>query len=195
MTASAPRAGEIMAKLTERQKRFADEYLKDLNATSAARRAGYKDPNFGRQLIAKPNVFAYIQKRIKDREQRTEITQDRVLQELAAVGFAKGTDYASIDGSGRVKLCPTGGLSEAQKSSVIYIKETQAGVELKLADKFRALELLGRHLGLFDKDANGADANGQLEKLLEGVKQNGSRVHREAGGANPDVAEGRTETD
>lgn len=183
-----------MARLTERQKRFADEYLKDLNATAAAGRAGYKDSNIGRQLITKPNVFAYIQKRIKDREQRTEITQDRVLQELAAIGFAKGTDYASIDDAGRVRLRPTNDLSQTQKAAVLGIKETQTGVEVRLADKVRALELLGRHLGLFDRDSN-TDANGQLEKLLQGVKQIGSDIHREADGASADVAEGRTKTD
>lgn len=184
-----------MDKLTEQQKRFADEYLKDLNATSAAKRAGYKDPNYGRQLLTKPNVFAYIQKRIKDREHRTEITQDRVLQELAAIGFAKGTDYAAIDDFGRVRLYPTNGLSTAQKAAVVSIKETRTGVEVKLADKVRALELLGRHLGLFDKDANGAEANGQLERLLQGVKQDGESVHGQTNDANTDVAKGRTEAD
>lgn len=51
-----------MARLTDKQKRFVAEYLVDLNATQAAKRAGYKDPNIGRQLITKNNVSAAIQK-------------------------------------------------------------------------------------------------------------------------------------
>lgn len=138
-----------MARLTEKQKRFVSEYLVDLNATRAAQRAGYKDPNIGRQLKTKNNVSAAIQKAMEKREKRTEITQDRVLEELAAIGFAKGTDYAQIQSNGHVSLTPTEVLTEGQKAAVLGVRETQYGVEIKLADKVRALELLGKHLGLF----------------------------------------------
>lgn len=69
-------------KLTEKQRRFIDEYLIDLNATAAAGRAGYKDPNKGRQLVTKGNVAHAIAERLSDRRKRTEITQDDVLQNL-----------------------------------------------------------------------------------------------------------------
>lgn len=65
--------------LTPKQSAFVDEYLKDLNATKAAGRAGYSDPNIGRQLITKPNVADAIAVRMSEREKRTEITQDYVL--------------------------------------------------------------------------------------------------------------------
>ena len=86
---------------------------------------------------------------MEKREKRTEITQDRVLEELAAIGFAKGTDYAQIQSNGHVSLTPTEVLTEGQKAAVLGVRETQYGVEIKLADKVRALELLGKHLGLF----------------------------------------------
>ncbi|QNO17345.1 terminase small subunit [Caproicibacterium amylolyticum] len=149
--------------ITEKQKRFADEYLKDLNATAAARRAGYKDPNFGRQLLTKTNVSEYIQKRMQAQQSRTEITQDRVLQELAAIGFARGTDYAQVTKSGAVAIKPTDQLNDQQKAAVTGIKETQAGVEVKLADKVKALELLGKHLGMFD----GASQSADIEDLAD----------------------------
>lgn len=144
-------------KLTEKQKRFVQEYLVDLNATAAAQRAGYKDPNIGRQLITKNNVSSAIQEAIDKRQTRVEITQDRVLQELAAIAFAKGTDYASIV-SGIVMMNDTEELTQDQKAAIVAIKQTKEGVEAKLGNKLKALELLGRHLGVF----SGRQADGEL---------------------------------
>lgn len=82
----------MAARLTDKQKRFVSEYLIDLNATAAAKRAGYKDPNIGRQLITKNNVSAAIQKAIQDREKRTEITQDYVLSKLKEITDKDASD-------------------------------------------------------------------------------------------------------
>ena len=84
-----------MAKLTAKQQRFVDEYLIDLNATQAAIRAGYSEKtafSIGTENLRKPLIQKAIQQRKQAREQRTEITQDRVIQELAAIGFARATD-------------------------------------------------------------------------------------------------------
>ena len=75
------RARRAKGELTERQQAFVREYLKDLNATAAAGRAGYKDPNIGRQLITKNNVSAAIRAGITARAERTKITTDLVVQE------------------------------------------------------------------------------------------------------------------
>ena len=109
----------MAARLTDKQKRFVSEYLIDLNATRAAERAGYKDPNIGRQLITKNNVAKAIEKAIHRREERTEITQDYVLQKLKEIADMTASD--------------------AQES------------DLKYSNKLRALELLGKHVGAFDK--------------------------------------------
>lgn len=162
-----------MARLTDKQKRFVEEYLVDLNATQAAIRAGYKDANIGRQLITKNNVSEAIQKAIDKRSERTEITQDMVLHELARVAFANGTDFAKIvstsvpttvvDEEGnlqqvirrtqRVELVDTDRVNPEKRAAIAGIKEGKHGIEVKSYDKVRALELLGRHLGLFgEKD-------------------------------------------
>lgn len=78
--------------LTPRQERFVEEYLVDLNATAAARRAGYKDPNIGRQLIAKNNVSEAIRAGKAARSQRTELTQDYVLAKLKAIAELEASD-------------------------------------------------------------------------------------------------------
>ena len=71
--------------LTPKQERFVQEYLVDLNATQAARRAGYKNPEIGRQLITNHNVSSAIQAALKAREKRTEVTQDYVIAKLREI--------------------------------------------------------------------------------------------------------------
>ncbi|MDE6590071.1 MAG: terminase small subunit [Oscillospiraceae bacterium] len=158
--------------LTPKQKQFVAEYLVDLNATAAAKRAGYKDPNFGRQLITKTNVSAAIQKAIQDRERRTEITQDMVVQELAKVAFANGTVYARVTGGGtQVELTDTDRLTADQRAAISCVKEGKYGIEVSTYDKVRALELLGKHLGVFDSRA-GKPAAGE-NNLLDAIMGTG----------------------
>lgn len=159
-----------MTRLTEKQMRFVAEYLVDLNATQAAKRAGYKDPNIGRQLIAKNNVSAAIQEAKAKRSKRTEITQDMVVRELAAIGFSKATDYAAVDGP-LVNITPTVNLSEQQAAAIASIEQGNFGIKLKLHDKVRALELLGKHLGMFDK--GGAQQVEQENNLLSAIMEVG----------------------
>lgn len=146
-----------MAKLTEKQKRFVAEYMVDLNATAAARRAGYKDPNIGRQLITKNNVSAEIAKRREQLQSKLEITQETVLQELAAIAFANGTDFVTVTGVGLLCVKPTNEVAREKLPAIAGIKYNQMGIEIKLHDKVRALELLGKHLGIF-ATGNGAAA-------------------------------------
>lgn len=78
-------------KLTDKQRKFVDEYLKDMNATAAAERAGYSKKTAmeqGYQLLQKTSVKEYLQKRQADRARRTEITQDMVLQRWWAIANA-----------------------------------------------------------------------------------------------------------
>ena len=77
--------------LNNKQRRFVDEYLIDLNATQAAIRAGYSAKTAGQigdENLKKPEIKQAVSDRMKDREQRTGITQDMVLRELAKIGFA-----------------------------------------------------------------------------------------------------------
>lgn len=144
------RGGDVA--LTEKQKRFVEEYLVDLNATQAAIRAGYSAKNadkIGYELLGKTGVSEAIRMAMDARSKRTGITQDRVLQELAAIGFSRATDFVRIDESGRVVLTPTDALTEDQRRAIAGIKDGKFGVELKLYDKLRALEKLGEHLGMF----------------------------------------------
>lgn len=83
--------------LTAKQKAFVQEYLVDLNATQAARRAGYKNPEIGRQLIANNNVSKAIQAALKAREKRTEVTQDYVIAKLREIAEKDASDGPDSD--------------------------------------------------------------------------------------------------
>ena len=143
--------------LNEKQKRVVSEYIIDLNAKQAAIRAGYSpkgaEPQASR-LLSNAKIQVEIAKAMEDRGKRTGITQDRVLAELSAIAFAKATDYVEVDDDGSVKIKPTAELTEEQKKAIASIKEGANGIEIKLTDKTKALEMLSRHLGLFNDKLN-----------------------------------------
>lgn len=141
--------------MTEKQKIFADEYLIDLNATRAymvAYPAVKKEKTAAAaaaRLLRNVKVAEYIADRMKERQQRTEVTQDMVVKELAAIAFAKVTDYVEVRHGSVVVIKPTEDLSDHQIKAIAGIKEGANGIEIKMNDKEKALELLGRHLGMW----------------------------------------------
>ena len=170
--------------MTKKQKLFADEYLIDLNATRAYRvayPAVKRDETAtaaAARMLRNVKVQEYISERMQERQQRTEITQDMVIKELAAIGFSKATDYVTIKG-GVVCIKDTDALTEDQIRAIAGIKEGANGIEVKLNDKEKALELLGRHLGMWnDKlDINAPaldDSLKEMEDYFERLKESGS---------------------
>lgn len=160
-----------MAKMTEAQKRFADEYLIDLNATRAYKVAYpsvSKDETArsnGSRLLTNANVKAYIDKRQQDLRNRTNITQERVINELASIAFLDTTDLVQVKGR-RVTLTNTEDLTEGQRKAIASIKKGKSGIELSTYDKLKALELIGKHLGMFkDKVELSGSVDAGLEKL------------------------------
>ena len=149
-----------MAKLTEKQKRFVSEYLVDLNATQAAIRAGYSAKTaevIGYENLRKPQIMAAVAERQTQLSNKLEISQEKVLQELAAIAFANGTDFVTVTGAGLLDVKATSDVSKEKLPAIAGIKYSQTGIEIKLHDKVRALELLGKHLGIF-ATGNGAAA-------------------------------------
>ena len=142
-------------QLNEKRQRFVDEYLIDLNATQAAIRAGYsvKTANEqGSQLLAKLSIQQAISERMAERSKRTGINQDRVVLELAKIALVKMTDV--VDSQGRIRSDATDD-DLACIESVKYKKsesDTGSSVEreVKIASKLKALELLGKHLGMWN---------------------------------------------
>lgn len=146
-----------MAKLTAKQKKFVEEYLIDLNATQAAIRAGYSTESakeIGCENLTKPNVKAEIDKAIAERSRRTGINQDRVLRELAKIAFVNPGDVINLN-----QATVKSDAKEEDLAAIASVKikniPTEDGEiterEIKLCDKLKALDLLGKHLGIYDK--------------------------------------------
>ena len=156
--------------LTPKQHIFVIEYLVDLHATQAALRAGYSAKTAyqaGKQNIHKSTIKAAIDAAMAERAKRINLTADRVLQELALVGFANMADFIHVDESGMVQALPFETLAEGQSRIVKKVKDKRvirstkgtednpdgdqildATFEFELCDKVKSLELLARHLGL-----------------------------------------------
>ena len=141
-------------KLTDKQKKFVEEYLLDLNATQACIRAGYSSKRaseIGYQLLQKTTVSEAISEALAERSRRTGINQDRVIQELARIAFVKITDV--VDANGEIKRNASDDDLACIESYKVEDSDSINGSsskrEVKLASKLRALELLGKHLGMF----------------------------------------------
>lgn len=148
-----------MAKLTDKQQRFVDEYLIDLNATQAAIRAGYSAKTAdqqGSRLLANVKVKQAVAEKQAQRSKRTGVNQDRVVLELAKVAFAKMTDI--VDSEGRIKEDASPDDLACIESIKYKESDNEYGGsverEVKIASKLKALELLGKHLGMWSDKFN-----------------------------------------
>ncbi len=146
-----------MPKMTPKQERFVQEYLIDLSATKAAIRAGYSKRTanrIGPQLLVKTCVAAAIKEAIDQRQRRLEITQDRVVQQLAKIAFSDMKDFAEWNPDG-IRMRPSEDVDGTLVAEVSETRSEFAGgsnttVKIKRFDALKALELLGRHLGMWN---------------------------------------------
>ncbi len=148
--------------MTPRQRRFVQEYLVDLNATQAAKRAGYGKDSVWR-LLRNPVVAAAIEKAQAKRAERTRVSADKVVTELAKVAFGDPRRLFSW-GPGGVVLRDSADLTEAEAALVSEVSETRTSKggtrKVKLHCKLTALNALGKHLGIFGNGRKGARAPG-----------------------------------
>lgn len=128
--------------LTAKQQRFVEEYLKDLNATQAAIRAGYSQKtaaSIGQENLRKPEIEKALREATQERSQRTAITQDYVLAGIVEVVERCRQVAPVLDRSGEqiIVETPTGELAPA--------------FEFDAKNVLKGLELLGKHLNLFSE--------------------------------------------
>ena len=165
-------------KLTAKQQKFIDEYLIDLNATRAYKAAYPKCKSdeaanaASSRLLRNVKVQEQITKEQQDIQERTKITQDKVVQELAKIAFSNATDYVEVVTRPTIRrvwdkekekyvyeegdvyeqdiiLKDTKQLTDDQKAAISSIKNTKHGIAIEQCNKVEALHLLGQHLGMF----------------------------------------------
>ena len=142
-------------KLTEKQNLFIQHYLTNgFNATKAAKSAGYNENSAystGQENLNKPVIKAKIDEAREERRKKYEVTTDNVLKELAKIAFANLHDLfelVEVKGSEEKVYKIKEDLTPDQMGTI-----SQFGYsieDIKLHDKPKALEMLSRHLGLFN---------------------------------------------
>ncbi|MBN7822180.1 terminase small subunit [Bowmanella yangjiangensis] len=186
--------------LTPKQRRFVDEYLIDLNATQAAIRAKYSArtaASIGEENLRKPEIAEAIHQRMKDREKRTEITQDMVLRELAKIGFSDirkavkwGETELRVSEGEEGDLMPYHGLSlvgsdqidDDTAAAISEVSEGREGLKVKFHDKKGALVEIARHLGMFTAKGH-AELDLEMKRIqIEKSKAELEQIKRTGGG-------------
>lgn len=160
-----------MAKLGKKQKCFVDEYLIDLNATQAAIRAGYSAKTAseqGYQLLQNTSVQQAISEEMAERSRRTGVNQDRVVMELARIAFINAADVINPEDA-TIKAEAGADDTAAIQSVKVKMIPTKEGTgierEIRLNDKLKALELLGKHLGMWNDKL---DVNMNIPVVISG---------------------------
>lgn len=149
--------GRGKTKLRDKQKRFIEEYLIDLNATQAAIRAGYSEKtaySIGQENLKKPEVQAAIQEAQNKRSERVQISQDDVLR-----GLLENIEISM----GRKTVIETE-ISRIDGGAIVSTDIVKKRYEPHAVNK--SLELLGKHLGMFSQKVE-VSGDLQIEQKTE----------------------------
>lgn len=175
-------------KLTNKQKRFCEEYLVDFNGTQAAIRAGYSKKSANEQaarLLARPAAQEFIREMQAATSQKMEITREMVVAELAKIGFSNVK--ALYDENNRLKLFQdlpddiAAAISSTEVDEIYGFLpgadgKTQIGEtkKVKLYSKLAALETLCKILGFFAPEKKEISGEFSFLNLLQQSGTSGS---------------------
>ncbi|NCB44323.1 MAG: terminase small subunit [Clostridia bacterium] len=138
-------------KLPAKRQRFVDEYCVDFNGTQAAIRAGYSIKSANEQaarLLANDNVKKALDEKRLEIAESSKLKTSDVIDELRKIAFSDITQVISFS-SAKAKVKSSRKLTEDAKKTIASVSQTQNGLTVKLHDKVKALELLGRYLNIF----------------------------------------------
>ena len=167
-------AEQSMLALTQRQKKFCLEYMKDFNGTQAALRAGYSvasAPVVACNLLKNPKVLNVIDGFEKELSTRFMSTKERVLKEMSILAYSDIADYT--DANGRLDVTNLRNLPPQVTRAIKKVKVirrtvtttsgttvTDEKIDFELYDKERPLTLMGREVGIFKERTELTGANG-----------------------------------
>ena len=174
-----------MARKNSRHEIFAREYVKDLNGTRAAIAAGYGEKGAhvrASQLLRNRKVQGLLAKLTKKHADKLDLSAEKVLSELSRMGFSNFLDYVNITEEGDA-FVDLSGLTQEQAAAIqeVTVNEYVEGkgkharkvkrTKLKLVDKIRSLELLGKHLKLFTERIEVGGIEGLAEQIAAARKR------------------------
>ncbi|HBI2170509.1 TPA: terminase small subunit [Listeria monocytogenes] len=139
-------------ELTQKQKRFCDEYLIDLNATQAAIRAGYSKKTaraIANENFTKPYIKEYIEKRMAEKEKELIAEQDEVMRYLSAVMRREKTESVVVTLSKEKSTYVPDENGTMRKQTVKEDIAQVVEIPARLSDSNKAAELLGKAYGLY----------------------------------------------
>jgi phage terminase small subunit len=172
----------MASKTAARYEIFAREYVIDLNGSRAAQAAGIAESGarvWASRALTKANVQRQITQLQAKRASKLGITADKVAEELQRLAFSNMMDYMEIDEDGQPRGLDLTKLTRDQAAAIQEISEDATGGQgdgerrlvirrkFKLADKRGSLELLGRHLGMFQDNVKITGLEGLAERMAE----------------------------
>lgn len=177
-------------KLSNKQQRFVAEYIKDMNGTQAAIRAGYSNKTAREQaarMLSKVNIAKEIESRLAKIAAKSELTAERVVNEVAGLAFANIADFVDVKNN-TVTIKDWSKLTREQLAAVQEVqvlkemtringatrKTKSQIIRLKLYDKRASLELLGRRFNSFPNKVTIEDDRELDEKLDRLIEQLGA---------------------
>lgn len=142
---------KLLQPLTPKQRRFLEEYPIDFNATQAAIRAGYSPGSArqqGQRLLTNAYILAEVERRRRELGATAQVDAERVAAELAAMGLYDAAEIGAADlrGPGDLAKLP----EHLRRVVVGWSWDRHGNFTPRFADKIRALEVLGKHLGMFN---------------------------------------------
>lgn len=171
MATKTTKSSSAKRKLTPKQQEFVRQYLVDLSACAAAKRAGYAEKSareYGPRMLRNPLIRAAIDSAMASRSKRTEVEQDRVVRELALIALADIGQVCKF-GPGGVTMYESEGLTRDQRAAVSKVSHSVTAhggtTRVEMHDKLRALELLGRHLRMWE--GSGADSADGADRRVD----------------------------
>ena len=145
--------------LVTKKERFVNEYLIDLRIHEAGVRAGYKSDTHVYKIIREKETQDRISYLMFVRSKRTEVTQDRIIEELASIAFFNIKDIHNLDGTIKKLDSISRRTASAIASIDLIVQKNRQGNEtgilkkIKLESKLIALEKLAKHLGMFQENS------------------------------------------
>ena len=166
-----------MSELSAKREAFAREYLQDRCATKAAVRAGYSAKTArvqGPRLLLNVAVRARVMELIAAQMKRLGITNDRVYDEIEAIGFSNMSDFATWGPDG-VALFPSDEMPREGMACIAEVSQTRTQfggtIRIKLHDKLEALALVAKLKGMADEGVSDEERARSIRAHLEELEK------------------------